>query len=375
MKLTVERDVLADAVTWVARSLPNRPPTAVLAGLKLSADAQGVLTLSAFDYEVSARVEIPANVEIPGDVLVVGKLLADISKSLPSKPVNLSLEGAKVDVVCGSSRFSLMTLPTDEYPQPPTMPDSIGTIDATDLSAAIAQVTTAASRDDTLPILTGVRMEIEGDSLTLMSTDRYRLALRDLSWKPTEASVSKVALVRAKTLAEVARSLTDGPVTVALNSGGSHDLVGFEAGGKQMTSLLLDGEYPKVRALFPDESPVYAVVERTSLLEAVRRVSLVAERNTPVRLAFTEGQVTLEAGHGDQAQASEAMQCTLVGDDITVAFNPAYLLDGLGALTTDYARLAFTAASKPAVLTGQAENTGEDDERFRYLLMPVRVAS
>lgn len=375
MKFRVERDVLAEAVTWAARALPSRPPVPVLAGLLLEADGDGVLRLSSFDYEVSARVEVTADVMDAGTVLVSGRLLADISKSLPNKPVDVATDGSRVSLTCGSSRFTLLTMPVEEYPTLPTMPDGSGSVAGDVFTQAVAQVTVAASRDETLPILTGVRVEIEGDTVTLLATDRYRLAMRSLPWRPASPGLSTVALVRARTLSEVSKALgAGGDVNLALSTGSSTELIGFEAGGRRTTSLLVDGEYPKVRSLFPAESPTYAVVDAHLLIEAVRRVALVAERNTPVRLTFTDGSITLEAGQGEDAQASEAVESSLVGEELSIAFNPQFLLDGLGALSTQYARLSFTQAGKPAVITGQAEAEGDDDGTYRYLLMPVRLA-
>ena len=375
MKFRVERDTLADAVTWAARALPSRPPVPVLAGLVLEADPTGVLRLSCFDYEVSARVEVPADVHEGGTVLVSGRLLADIARALPGKPVDVVTEGTRVSVTCGASRFTLLTMPVDEYPTPPAMPAGSGRLAGEEFAQAVAQVSVAASRDETLPILTGVRMEIDGESLTLMATDRYRLALRTLPWRPSLPGASAVALVRARTLSEVAKALgSGGDVLLALATGGTTELIGFEAGGRRTTSLLVDGEYPKVRSLFPDVSPTYAVVSAHALVEAVRRVALVAERNTPVRLTFTDGSVTLEAGQGEDAQASEAVEASLVGEELSIAFNPQYLLDGLGALAHPFARLSFTQPQKPAVVSGQESADGEDDPSYRYLIMPVRLA-
>ena len=375
MKFRVERDTLTEAVTWAARALPTRPPVPVLAGLLLEADPAGILRLSSFDYEVSARVEVVADVQDAGTALVSGRLLADISKALPAQPVDVVTEGTRVSLTCGASRFTLLTMPAEEYPTLPAMPDGTGVVAGEALSHAVAQVTVAASRDETLPILTGVRMEIDGETLTLMATDRYRLALRTLTWRPSSPGAASVALVRARTLSEVARALGSGiDVTLALATGGTTELIGFEAGGRRTTSLLVDGEYPKVRSLFPDISPTHAVVATQPLIEAVRRVALVAERNTPVRLSFVDGSVTLEAGPGEDAQASEAVECALDGEELSIAFNPGYLLDGLGALAHPFARLSFTLAQKPAVITGQAELEGDDDTSYRYLLMPVRLA-
>lgn len=376
MRFRVDRDVLAEAVTWTARSLPTRPPVPVLAGVRIEADATGVVQLSSFDYEVSARSEIPADVSEPGLVLVSGRLLAEIARALPAKPVDVVVDGTKVVVTCGASRFTLLTMPVEEYPALPTMPDVVGTVAGDEFTSAVAQVTVAASRDDTLPLLTGVRVEISEDTITLLATDRYRLALRELAWQPARPGLEAVALVRARTLSDAAKTLGGSDrVNLALATGQGVDLIGFEAGGRHTTSLLVDGDYPAVRRLFPDETPIHAVVATQALIDAAKRVSLVAERNTPIRLAFSDGQVVLDAGQGDDAQASEALEAALTGEDITVAFNPAFLLDGLGALDTAFVRLSFTHPNKPVEFTGQGSIDGEDDRDYRYLLVPIRFAS
>ncbi|PRY58736.1 DNA polymerase-3 subunit beta [Knoellia remsis] len=377
MKFRVEREVLAEAVTWVARGLPARPPVPVLAGILIEASDEGTVTLSAFDYEVSARLTVPAEVSEAGTVLVLGRLLADISRNLPNKPVDVEASGSKVQVTCGSSRFSLLQMPSEDYPTLPTSPEASGSIDGQLFTQAVSQVSVAADRGDTLPILTGVRVEIEGDTMTLLATDRYRLAMRELTWNPSDSSASHVVLVPARTLTDTARSLgASGSIEVALgDAAGGDGLVGFEAGSRRTTTRLLDGEYPKVSSIFPTSSDTEAVVSTAELVEAVKRVALVAERNTPVRLRFTEGQVAIEAGTGEDAQASEAVEATLTGPDIEVAFNPGFLLDGLGAVGTDFSRLSFTQPSRPAVLSGQAEADGEADTSYRYVIMPVRFAS
>ncbi len=373
MKFRVERDVLAEAVAWTARSLPVRPPVAVLAGLMLSADENG-LALSGFDYEVSARAEVSADISAEGRALVSGRLLADICKSLPNKPVDIAVEGTKVNLVCGSARFSLLTLPVEDYPTLPDMPTRSGTVPADVFAHAVAQVAVAAGRDDTLPILTGIRIEIEGDTVTLAATDRYRLAIREFAWKPEQPGTSAQALVPAKTLADTAKSM-NGEVELALSAGAAGEgLVGLASSGRRTTSRLLEGDFPKYRSLLPSESLSYATVETAPFLEAVRRVSLVAERNTPVRLSFAAGELVLEAGSGDEASASEALEARLDGPDIAIAFNPTYLLDGLGALDTSHARLAFTTSTKPAVITGSTGEGGAESSEYRHLLMPVRLS-
>jgi len=376
VKFRVDRDVLSEAVAWVVRGLSNRPPVPVLAGVLLQADEQGTLTLSAFDYEISATVTVEADVTEAGEVLVLGRLLADISRNLPSKPVEFSTDGNKVQLVCGSSRFSLIQMPVGDYPSLPTSSESSGTVPGDVFTNAVAQVSIAADRGDTLPILTGVRVEIEGEKMTLLATDRYRLAMRELTWHPQDPNVSHVALIPARTLSETAKALgAAGSIEVALGDATRGEgLIGFEAGSRRATTRLLDGEYPKVTSIFPNSVDTVAVVDTHTILEAVRRVALVAERNTPVRLRFSEGQVAIEAGTGDDAQGSEAIEASLTGPELEIAFNPQFLIDGLSALGTAFARVSFTQPSKPAVLSGQAEMDGESDESYRYVLMPVRFA-
>ncbi|HZL81554.1 MAG TPA: DNA polymerase III subunit beta [Demequina sp.] len=374
MKFSVERDVLNDAVAWTARAVPHRPPVPVLAGVLIEADSAGTVKLSSFDYEVSARGEFAADVEDSGAVLVSGRLLREISNALPHKLVKFELEGSKVSVTCGASRFSLATMPVDQYPALPNMPDSSGTVDGGELLSAAQQVQSAASRDETLPILTGVRMEIEGERISLLATDRYRLAFRELTWKPGTPDISAIALVRTKTLTDTAKALGSGEVQLALSSGQGVDLIGFSAGGLVTTSLLMDGEYPQVRRLFPETSAITAVVSTAELIEATRRVALVAERNAAVRLAFSEGEVVLDAGHSDDAQASEAIEATVEGGEITVAFNPGFLLDGLSALGAPYVRLGFTQDTKPVDFVGLDKPGGTIASEFRYLLVPIRIA-
>lgn len=371
MKFTVDRDVLADAVTWTARSLSPRPPVPVLSGLLIKAQGNEV-SIASFDYEISAKLHIEAQIQDEGETLVSGRLLADICRSLPSAPVEFETRESKVYLTCGSAKFNLASMPVTDYPELPALPRVSGSIEGNAFAQAVSQVIVAASKDDTLPILTGVRMEIEGDTITLLATDRYRLAMREIYWDPADQNISTAVLVKAKTLNEVAKTLGNaGLLKIALSD--SHELIGFESGGRRTTSLLVDGEYPKIRALFPEETPIHAVVKTSELVEAVRRVSLVAERNTPVRLAFSQGQLALDAGTGEDASAHEILDATLTGEDITVAFNPVYLSEGLHAFGSDYVRFSFTTPPKPAVLSAQDAPEGDDHREYRYLLMPVRL--
>ena len=374
MKLRVEHDVFADAVSWVARTIPSRPSLPVLAGMKVEADKDGAVALSSYDPDISSHAVIEAAVDEPGTTLVHGRLLSDFARALPNKPIDMELKGAKLEVVCGSSHISMQSMPLEDYPSPPPMPEVSGVVDGALWQETVAQVVTAASSDDTLPLLVSVCIEIEGKTMSLMATDRYRLAVRDLTWEPSNKDASHRILVRASRLSDIAKALGSvGKVELAIDNSGRTGMIGFSAAGRHNVARLIDGEYPQVRNLFPSEATGYAVIGRQEMLDAIKRARLVVEKNSAVRLSFSEGQVILEAGQGDSAQTSEALEATLHGEDIVMAFNPSFLQEGLGATSAPYVRLSFTSASKPAVLTAQPEIDGEDDQEFRLLLMPIRT--
>ncbi|HWG98792.1 MAG TPA: DNA polymerase III subunit beta [Pilimelia sp.] len=376
MKFRVERDALADAVAWTAKSLPSRPSVPVLAGVLLRV-ADGVLHVSGFDYEVSSQVSVEVQADADGAALVSGRLLAEITKALPAKPADIAAVGSHLELVCGSARFTLPTMPVEDYPTLPEMPASAGTVEAAAFAAAVAQVHIAAGRDETLPMMTGVRIELNGSTLAMLATDRYRLALREIEWRPDDPAVSLNALVPARTLADTAKTLgpLGGDVTIALAQGGAGEgMIGFAGGTRRTTSRLLDGaNYPPVRSLFPDTHNAQARVAVAALSEVVRRVALVAERATPVRLSFTSDGLVVEAGGSEEARASEAMDADFTGEPLTIAFNPQYLLDGLNALGAPTAVLSFIDAFKPAVVCPAGED-GEIVPGYRYLIMPIRVA-
>ncbi len=375
MKIQVERDVLAEAVAWTARALPARPAVPVLAGIRLEAASE--LTLSSFDYDVSAQATVPVSTEEGGDLLVSGRLLAEITRSLPARPVEISSDGARATLTCGSATFTLLTMPSEDYPSLPQMPPAAGAIGSDAFASAVSQSATAAGRDDTLPALTGVRIEIDGDTLTLVSTDRYRLAVRELRWNPARPDMTAAVLVPARALAETARALTAGAeVSIALalpgeEGAGGEGMIGFEGAGRRTTTRLLGGDFPRYQSLLPSQVNSVAELAAGPFAEAVKRVALVAERNTAVRLSFSPGQLVLEAGTGDEAQAVEVIEAGFEGDDIQIAFNPQYLLDGLTALDSDTARISFTEPGKPALITGKPAPDEQPD--YRYLLMPIRL--
>jgi DNA polymerase-3 subunit beta len=321
--------------------------------------------------------------EEPGAALVPGRLLAEIVRNLPSGSVHIDTDGPKLRVVGGAARFTLITMPLEDYPTLPGMPGRIGSVAADAFAAAVRQVTPAASRDDTLPMLTGAYLDFSGDTLSLVATDRYRIAVRELWWSPEDQGLDAAALVPARTLSDTVRGLlTKSNVDIALATGSGGEgaglspgegMIGFENGERRTTARLIDSEYVKYAAWFPKEFSARAEVAVAPLAEAVKRVALVADRNTPLRLAFSEGEVVLEAGSGEDAQAVEAIEVGYEGEPLRLAFRPDYLLDGLTGVETDTAYLNFTEPTKPAVFTDVPVKEGENPP-FRYLVQPLRVS-
>ena len=375
MKFTIEQSKLVDVVNWVSRSLSTRPIQTALLGIVIDAEGNKVVLLGS-DLETASRATTEAEVSTPGKVLVPGKLLADISRSLPNKPVTIQLDGTRVLVNSGSAKFTLPVLPINEYPNLPEMPESLGTIDAYLFNQAVAQVSTAAGKDDSLPSLTGVHVEVNGENITMAATDRYRLAVRELTFSPARPNTEAVALVRARTLHDAAKTLaTAKNVNIALAPASSNDrLAGFQTETKSTTTRLLDGTFPPYRHLLPQESLTTTVIEVAPFLDAVRRVALVTDKTIPLKLTFTGNSVTLEAGGGDEAQANEVFEINKTGEDLSIAFNPNYLLDGLHAINAPYAQISFNTSSKAAILMGKPELNAPAVENFRYLLMPTKFA-
>jgi DNA polymerase III subunit beta len=385
LKFRLVREDFADAVAWVARILPTRPTVPVLSGVLLTGSDDG-LTISGFDYEVSAEVTVAAEIASPGSVLVSGRLLSEITRALPAKPVDVSVEGTRVALSCGNVRFSLPTMAVEDYPKLPTLPEETGVVSAELFSQAISQVAIAAGRDDTLPMLTGIRVEISGEKVVLAATDRFRLAVRELTWATNSADIEAAVLAPAKTLAEAAKAGTDGgDVHLSLGDGasvGKDGLLGIRSAGRRNTSRLLDAEFPKFRQLLPAEHTAIATIGVAELTDAIKRVALVADRGAQIRMEFSEDVVRLAAGADDVGRAEEDLPVEFYGEPLTIAFNPTYLTDGLGSLHSEKVTFGFTTPSRPAVL----RPAGDDDTYagssgpfpaaqtdYVYLLMPVRL--
>ncbi|MGI5428228.1 DNA polymerase III subunit beta [Streptomyces sp. CA-179760] len=371
MEFRIDRTAFAEAVGRAGRALPSRTPVPVLGGLLLEADA-GRLAVTGFDFEAAVRVETEVEVAVPGRVLVLGRRLLDVCRVLPDGPMSCALEASRFTVEADGTRFGLSTLPLAEYPARPTAPASYGTVDAAAFATAVAQVAVAAGRDDTLPLLTGVQLRLDGVEMTLSASDRYRYAVRRLEWKPEAAADGVVeALLPSRRLLDVARSLGRcGDVVIGWDPAGG-GLMGFEGGQSRTALRLLDGRLPVYTSLFDMAGAAVAEVECEGLAEAVRRVAVVAEANSPVRLDFSaEGSVMLRAGFGDDV-AAQRLPATLSGaDEVPVAFNPAYLLDALTSFESPRVRLELLGAGQRALL--HAVPGGGEAVSHRHLLMSVK---
>jgi DNA polymerase-3 subunit beta len=378
VKFHVNRDVFSEAVSFVVKLLPQRNPQPILAGVLIEASESG-LSLAAFDYEASARTTIEATVDDPGTILVHGRLLSEIASRLPNAPVQVEVdEDGGIVLSCGSARFTLASMPVQEYPAIPEVSGDSGVVPAEDFATAIAQVAFAASRDDVTPVLTGVQLEVTGTSLSLVATDRYRVALREIPWDGGAATTDEAttALVPARTLTEVGKTFAHGgDISIAFSGSGDREIIAFTAANKTVTSLLIKGNFPPVRRLFPDQTDHHAVVNTAELSEAVRRVSLVLDRSAPLRFTFTTDSVSMDASGTEQARASESVDAHLIGDDVTLGLNPQYLLESLGAVRSEFARITFTSSDNanklsPVLITPQTSVDKSGTDSFKYLLQP-----
>ena len=377
MKFQVNRDVFSEAVSFAVKLLPQRTTLPILSGVLIETTDSG-LTLSSFDYEVSAQTEIAAEVEEPGKILVSGRLLADIASRLPNAPVRFSTDEGRISVTCGSAKFTLLSMPVEEYPTLPEVSAQSGLLPAEAFATAVAQVAVAASRDDVTPVITGVQLEVSGSRLTMVATDRYRVAVRAIDWDSGDATSTETltALVPARTLQEIGKTFGhSGTISVAITNTDDRELIAFRADRKTVTSLLIKGNFPPVKRLFPETVDNYAVINTAELIEAVRRVSLVLEREAALRFTFTIDGVTLEAIGSEQAQASESIDAHLSGVDTVVSLKPAFLLDGLGAVHSEFVRISFTKTDNPnkpgpVLITSQSSKDQPGADNYKYLLQP-----
>lgn len=364
MKFRCERDVLVEALGTAGRAAAGRGTSLpVLSGVRgqLTGDQ---LRLTGTDLELTISVEVTVSGAADGVVVLPSRLASDIVRALPAGSVEVEVADDEARISAARSEFSLRVLPADEFPRLTEATGEPVTLASAELATALSQVVRAASSDDARPILTGVLLAAEADGLRLVATDSYRLAIRDLPGTTVLAEGQHV-LVPSRALQELARVLASGDtLTVRL---GERE-ASFEVGGTRLTTVLIEGEFPPYERLIPQAQPNRLTVGREVLLEAVRRVKLLAREATPVRLAMSTDGLELVAVTQDVGQAHESLDAKFEGTDLTVAFNPEYLMQGIEVAPGDEVTIETVDALKPALL-----RVPEHPE-FLYLLMPVRVS-
>ncbi len=363
MKFRCERETLAEALVTAGRAATGRTGTLpVLSGLRLELIGDR-LTITGTDLDLTIQLEVAVGGEVDGGVVLPARLSSDIVRSLPAGKVEVTVDDDEVKISGGRSQFSVRPLSLDDYPRLTTPASSAVTLDAAAFGEALRQVVRAASTDEARPILTGVLLTAENDGLRLVATDSYRLAVRDLPGVSVLGADQKV-LVPGRALNELQRVLgMGGELVLRL---GERDAT-FEIGSTRLTTRLIEGEFPNYRQLIPASHPNILTVDREPLLEAIRRVKILARDATPVRLQIASDGLKLTAITQDVGNATEELDATAQGTDLTVAFNPDYLAAGVEAVGSDQITLSTIDALKPAVVRG----VGSDD--YLYLLMPVRV--
>lgn len=365
MRISMARGELLDALSTVSRGLSSRTTLPILAGIHISAQ-QDRAAFQATDLEVSIRTSSTAKVETPGETVVPGRLVTDIVRSLPEAAVTLETSPAGTAwITCGQSTFTVKTLAPEDYPKfPEVAPEGVVTLPVETFSHVVHQVSRSVSKDETRPILTGVLVVVDGETLRMAATDSYRLCVREVS---VEGIVGDLELViPGKALEDVAK-LAASAETVSL--GAAENQVVFTFGSTTFVSRRIEGSFPNYKQLIPKEYTTRVVADRMELLEAIKRVSLMAQHSTPLRLkvAVADHTLTLSANTQDVGEASEDLQVTPEGEDVEIAFNHAYLLDGVSVAEGDTVALEVTSPLKPGVLKPA------DGEGFTYLLMPVRL--
>lgn len=383
MKFQANKDVLSQAVIFVTKLLAPKPATAALSGVRIDVSASGDVTFASYDHDVSTRITISVDTSEEGSVLVSGRMLAEIVTRLPGDTVTLAVVDAKLVVTSGSSKFSMSLMALNEYPNLPELPDAIGTFDGETFSEAIAQVGVAALRDDGLPAMMNISVEITSAAVSLTATDRYRIASRDIPWTAVSQEEGQQVLVPARVLMEAGKMFnTSDKVTLSLLSGGEREIIALSVDSRVVTSSLAKGQFPRVRALLDEKGPGegFAIVLASDLIDATKRVSLVVEREAVLKYTFTSEGALLETQSGEAATASELVDAHVVGDDVTVWLKPRLVIDGLTGAHSQFVRLGFTSSNEvgkagPVLFTAHSSrDSAEVLKDYRYLMQPNFLA-
>ena len=376
MKFQADREVLSDAVSFLVRLLSPRPQLPQLSGVMIEAYGNEV-QLSIFDYEVAARVKIAAAIDTPGKVLVQARLLSEILSKLPAASVSMELDETRFHVNSGSSKFSLSSMSTTDYPDTPEFPVATGKVSANEFTNGVAKVAVAASREEVTPVLTAVMITASSKELTMVSTDRFRVAVKVIPW--AGKSVDREVLIPARVLSEISKTFShDSELELGFGEG-EKDMIGFSSANKSVSTATIKGKYPAVLQLFPEETASFAILSKQELLDATRRVALVVDREKPLRYKFSENELSLESIGSDVADASEQVSCSMKGEETVVSLRPQFLTDALAGLDVENVKIGFTVnpnnPNKPGPVLISPVDPKDSDKDFKYLLQPNLLVS
>lgn len=363
LRLTVDRAIFVDALGAVGRAVSTRSIIPALSGIQLQAET-GAVTLTATDGDISIRSKIAAEVESGGVIVVPGRLLADVARQLPAGDVSLVVDGGLLTIECGSASFKLRLLSAEDFPLVQPIEGSTVTLPVSEFSETIDQVARSASRDETRPHLTGILLSVDGDKLRSVATDSYRLAVRTTKIDPLVAEKIE-ANVPARALQEATR-IAEGSDTVEMTLADRQ--IAFDVGDTLLVSRLIDGQFPDFEQLLPDSYEHELDIDVSEMLDAVKRVSLLAQRNTPLKVALSDGELEVSAQTTDIGEGRETLPAPdFSGEAMEIGFNPDFLRDGLDSVHTERASFKLISAFRPGLIVA-----GEEDE-FLYLVMPIRL--
>jgi DNA polymerase-3 subunit beta len=364
MKVVCSRDELAQKLGVVARAVSTRVSVQILSGVLLRAE-NGRLHLAATDMELSLRSSLEAQVEGEGAVVVPGRLLVDLVRLLPAEEVTIEhrAEEGVVHLTCGPSISSLHTYSAEDFPRLPDL-DAVGTFTVAreSLLDTISRVARSASRDESRPVLTGILVRFEGGRLVMVATDSYRMSVKETALEGDSPELE--AIIPARALSELARIAQNGDT---LELGVHENQVVFAADDVWLTTRRIDGQFPNYRQLLPDSFEHEVTLPRSELLDAVRRVAVMAQRNSPLRMRFAEGELTLLAQTQDVGEARESLPVGFTGEPLEIGFNADFLREGIESVTADEIQLRLISPLRPGLIRAE----GDD---FWYLIMPIRIA-
>lgn len=375
MKFQVNRDVLAEAVSFAARMLQSKPTSQILSGMRLVADANS-LQISVFDHDVSAQTEVVANVDEAGTTLVSGRLLNEIISRLPNQPVMIVIEGTKAVLTCGTSKFELATLPIAQYPTLPPIPPVNGTIDGEAFISAVRRVSVASAKDSTRPFQKGIQLKATPTSVTFTAADPNRIARCQVQWLGKNVPDETSAVILTKTMQDIEKTFANlGEISISISPDGG--MVALQAKNRIVTTVVLNIEnYPDIDQYFPTNLEESAIINKQDLIDATRRVELVVnESEDTIRYAFEDGSVSLDSTSSEN-NASESVQATLNGNPTSLRFKPWLFHDGLSQITSEFVKIEFTknqrdpARPGPIIMSSQTSKDAASPDTYRYLLNP-----